>query len=91
MGQRQQRFLEGRWKQFLFFFFFPEGERVPNVSEGCLASQEGCKVERAEGSGGQLAGLSCITLRTEGAQDQEALTKYCGPVWGTRILIKENV
>ena len=22
MGQRQQRFLEGRWKQFLFFFFF---------------------------------------------------------------------
>lgn len=60
---------------FFFFKFISEGEYVPNGSEGCLASQTGCILESAGGRAA-AAGLSCITLGTEGAWNQAALAKY---------------
>lgn len=62
-------------KKYFFFQFISEGEYVPNGSEGCLASQTGCILESAGGRAA-AAGLSCITLGTEGAWNQAALAKY---------------
>lgn len=75
---------------YLFFFNFLR-ESMYLMAQKVVWLPRQAAAEEGGRQGWQLAGLSCVTLRTEGAQHRGALTKCRGPVQGIHILIKKSV